>query len=149
MSYTMQMLPNCPLGFGVDAELLAATIDTLSDCAQACMADTGCDLSEKNVADMVSCVQLCLSCADVCIATGRIISRQPKYDPGVVIPLLGACVAACRSCADECERHARMHEHCRVCAEACRSCERACRGLLAALGQEIETPAASRPTAMG
>jgi len=47
--------------------------------------------------------------------------------------LLEACVAICKSCGDECERHAQMHEHCRVCAEACRRCEQACRQLLAAM----------------
>jgi Domain of Unknown Function (DUF326) len=31
------------------------------------------------------------------------------------------------------ERHARMHEHCRVCAQACRRCEQACRELLVTL----------------
>jgi hypothetical protein len=33
---------------------------------------------------------------------------------------LEACVAICKSCGDECERHARHHEHCRVCEQACR-----------------------------
>ena len=66
MSYAGQMLGTCPLRFNVDAGLLAATIDALSDCAQACMADTGCDLSEGNVAEMVRCIRLCLDCADVC-----------------------------------------------------------------------------------
>jgi hypothetical protein len=42
-------------------------------------------------------------------------------------------VAICKSCGDECERHAQMHEHCRVCEQACRRCEQACRELLAAL----------------
>ncbi|MEU7921763.1 four-helix bundle copper-binding protein [Micromonospora zamorensis] len=30
-------------------------------------------------------------------------------------------------------RHADMHEHCRICADACRACERACRDLLATM----------------
>lgn len=146
MSYTMQMLPNCPVGFKADAELLATTIDALNDCAQACTADTGCDLSEENVAEMVSCVQLCLECADVCITTARVISRQANYGVGVVtLLLLEACVAACMSCGDECERHAHMHEHCRFCAQACRRCQGACRDLLDALGPEIETSAVSSP----
>jgi hypothetical protein len=38
------------------------------------------------------------------------------------------------ACGDECERHAEMHEHCGICAEACRACEEACRELLAAMG---------------
>ena len=33
--------------------------------------------------------------------------------------------------AEECEKHAGMHEHCRICAEACRRCEQACDQLLA------------------
>jgi hypothetical protein len=32
---------------------------------------------------------------------------------------------------DECERHAEMHEHCRICAETCRRCAQACEALVA------------------
>jgi hypothetical protein len=78
---------------------------------------------------MVKCVRLCLDC----IATAGAISRQADYDADVIAPLLMACAAACKSCGDECERHARMHEQCRICAEACRDCERECRDLLAAV----------------
>jgi len=133
MSYARLMLGACPVSFKVDTDLLAATIDALSDCAQACIADTGCDLGEENVGEMVRCVRLCLDCVDVCIATCGVISRQGEYDVHVITPLLQACAAVCKSCGDECERHAQMHEHCRVCAEACRSCERACRDLLGAV----------------
>jgi uncharacterized membrane protein len=91
------------------------------------------DLSERNVAELVKCVRLCMDCADVCDATVRVISRQTNYDANVTRPLLEACAATCTSCGDECERHAQMHEHCRMCAEACRRCERACRDLLAAV----------------
>ncbi|HEX9527104.1 MAG TPA: four-helix bundle copper-binding protein [Streptosporangiaceae bacterium] len=133
MSYARQLLDICPRTFNVDAGLLAATIDALDDCAQACIADTGCDLSEPNVTEMVTCIRLCLDCADVCTATAGVISRQAEYDAHVTEPLLEACAAVCKSCGDECERHAQMHEHCRVCAEACRRCERACRDLLAAV----------------
>jgi Domain of Unknown Function (DUF326) len=49
-----------------------------------------------------------------------------KWDSRVLRPLLEACTAICRSCGEECERHAPMHAHCRVCAEACRRCEQAC-----------------------
>jgi hypothetical protein len=39
-------------------------------------------------------------------------------------------LAACKNCGDECERHAAMHEHCRVCEEACGRGERASREIL-------------------
>src|SRR5262249_30201770 len=132
MSYARQMLDTYPHAFNVDADLLAAAIDALSDCVQACNADNAADLTEQNVAEMVTCIRLCLDCVDVCTATAGVITRQTRYDASLVRPLLESCVAACRSCGDECERHAHM-PHCRVCAEACRRCERACRELLDAL----------------
>jgi uncharacterized membrane protein len=133
MSYARQMLDTYPGTFGVDAAVLAAAIDALSDCAQACTADVDADLSEQNVTEMVRCIRLCLDCADICTATAGVISRQAQYDASVTRPLLEACVAICNTCGDECERHAHMHEHCRICAVACRRCERACRDLLDAL----------------
>src|SRR5207253_4598744 len=108
----------------VDAGMLAATVDALNDCAQACAADVDADLSEQNLAEMVRCIRLCLPCTDLCTATVSVLSRPTEYDPNVTRPLLEACVAICKSCGDECERHAHMQEHCRVCAEACRRCER-------------------------
>ena len=133
MSYARQMLDTYPRALNVDASVLAAAIDAMTDCAQACIADTDADLGEQNVTEMVRCIRLCLNCADVCTAAGAVASRSADYDADVIKPLLEACVAICRSCGDECEQHARMHEHCRVCADACRRCEQACRELLDAL----------------
>jgi hypothetical protein len=110
MSYARQMLDTYPRAWAVDADVLAAAIDALSDCVQACNADNAADLSEPDVTEMVRCIRLCLDCVDVCTATVGVISRQTE-------------------CGDECERHAHM-PHCRVCAEACRRCERACQRLL-------------------
>jgi hypothetical protein len=134
MSYAKQMLDTYPRDFNLDAGRLAAAIDALYDCAQACTACADACLSEEQVAELVKCIQLNLSCADVCLATGRTLSRQTEYDANLTRALLEACVQSCRSCAEECERHAEMGmEHCRVCAEACRRCEQACQDLLDAI----------------
>jgi hypothetical protein len=133
MSYARQLLDTYPRDFNLDAGQLAATIDALSDCAQACTACADDCLSEPDVAELVKCIRLCLDCADVCTATLRVVSRQTEYDANVTKSLLEACATTCKSCGDECERHAQHHEHCRVCAEACRRCEQACRDLLAAM----------------
>jgi hypothetical protein len=133
MSYARQMMDTYPGTVNVNADVLAAAVDALNDCAQACVADVDADLSEDNVAEMVRCVRLCLDCADICAATVGVTTRRAEYDANVTKPLLEACVAICKSCGDECERHAQHHEHCRICAEACRRCERACRDLLAAI----------------
>ena len=132
MSYARQLLDTYPGTLNADAAVLAATIDALSDCAQACAADADADLSEQNLAEMVKCIRLCWDCADICTATLGVVSRQTASDARVTRPLLEACIVTCKSCGDECEQHAQNHEHCRVCEQACRRCEQACRELLGA-----------------
>jgi Domain of Unknown Function (DUF326) len=129
VSYARKMLDTFPRSFEVDADVLAAAIDALSDCTQACNADNAADLTEPDLAEMITCIRLCLDCVDVCTATNGVLGRLTVSDPAVTLPLLEACIAVCQSCGDECGRHAHM-PHCRVCAEACRRCEQACRDLL-------------------
>ena len=132
MSYARQLLDTYQGSVNVGVAQLTAAIDAISDCAQACTADTDADLGEHDVTEMVRCIRLCLDCTDVCTATAAVISRPAGHDADVTRPLLQACVAICKSCGDECGRHAHM-QHCRVCAEACRRCEQACRELLDAM----------------
>ena len=132
MSYARQLLDTHPGTLNADADVLAAALDALSDCAQACLADADDDLSEQDLTEMVKCIRLCWDCADICTATLGVVSRQTAYDARVTKPLLEACIATCKSCGDECEQHAQHHEHCRVCEQACRRCEQACRELLGA-----------------
>ena len=99
MSYARQMLDTHPRAFAVDADVLAAAIDALSDCVQACNADNAADLSEPDVTEMVRCIRLCLDCVDVCTAAMGVLSRQAEYDASLTRPLLvgwsyGALVAA-------------------------------------------------------
>jgi hypothetical protein len=133
MSYARQLLDTYPGNLSADAGLLTATVDALSDCAQACVADADADLREEDLAEMVTCIRLCWDCADICTATMGVVSRQTAYTSSITRPLLDACIAVCKSCGDECERHADHHEHCRVCEQACRRCEQACRELLDSL----------------
>jgi hypothetical protein len=93
MSYARQLLDTYPGTVPADASVLAAAIDALNDCAQACTADAGADLSEDNLADMVRCIRLFLDSTDVCTATAGVISRPAEYDASVTRPLLEACVA--------------------------------------------------------
>ena len=82
---------------------------------------------------MTRCIRLCLDCADLCITTGRMLSRQAEFEPDLARTVVQACAQVCRACAEECERHADHHEHCRVCADACRRCDQACVDVLSLL----------------
>ena len=132
MTATMPMLETYPRDLDVDRAMLAATIDTVLECGEACTECADACLSEDSVAALARCIRLNMDCADVCSTTARILSRHTAADVAISRAVLEACVVACASCAAECAQHADMHEHCRICAEACRRCEQACRDLLAA-----------------
>jgi hypothetical protein len=127
---TMSMLETYPRSINLDRAKLASAIDALIACAEACTACADACLSEDMVAELTTCIRTNLDCADICGTTARVLSRHTGYDANISRTLLEACAAACKSCGDECGRHADMHEHCRICAEACRACEQACRDLL-------------------
>jgi hypothetical protein len=131
MTHAQAVLTSSPAPIpGVDVRLLADTAQAAFDCVQTCTACANACLGEPRVQDLVRCIRLNLHCADVCDATGRLVSRQEN--PELARAMVQACVLACRLCAEECEQHAQM-EHCRVCAEACRRCQQTCERFLAAL----------------
>ena len=117
----------------VDKDLLAAAIDEALTCFQTCTACADACLSEEMIAELGKCVRTDLDCADVCATTVKVLSRHTGYDANITRAQLQACIAACTACGDECEKHAGMHEHCKVCAQACRACEKACSALLASI----------------
>jgi Domain of Unknown Function (DUF326) len=125
-----EMLDAHPLPGNVDRDVLARCIEECFACAQTCTACADASLSEEDVADMRKCIRLDLDCADICEATGRVLTRQTEYDAPTSKAQLSSCLKICAACAEECERHAEHHEHCRISAEECRRCEQACSALL-------------------
>lgn len=115
-----------------DEEALLACIQTCFDCGQSCVACADACLGEAEPQTLIRCIRLNQDCAHVCETTGEILSRQTAFEAEMAKAILRACETACRLCAEECERHAGMHEHCRICADACRRCEQACRRVLVA-----------------
>ncbi|MFF1385707.1 four-helix bundle copper-binding protein [Arthrobacter sp. NPDC058288] len=128
------MLDAHPQGAGtLEKDKLTECIAACFQCAQTCTACADACLAEDMLADLVACIRMDLDCSDICAATGNILSRQTGTDADIIRAVLEACRAACAACAQECERHAGMHEHCRICAEACRRCEAACAALLTSM----------------
>jgi hypothetical protein len=130
----MTMLDTYPGAAVLDKQLLTRCIETCLECGQASTACADADLGEQMVADLVRCTRLNLDCADMCQTTARVLTRQTGYDRDLTRAVVQACVQACEVSGDECDRHAQMHEHCRVCAEVCHRCQRVCEEMLAAIG---------------
>ena len=135
MSYAQQMLAASPSRVPeTDVATLAACVEACFDCAQACTTCADACLGEReprSLESLVRCIRLNLHCADVCVATGRMLSRQEM--PELARAMVETCALACRLCGEECGRHADHMEHCRVCDEVCRRCEQACTQVLSAL----------------
>lgn len=132
MNHVQEMLQTHPRPATRDGDALAECIQACYDCAQACTACADACLGEPQVQNLIRCIRLNLDCADVCVTTGAVLSRQTEPDWSLLRAQLQACAEACRVCGDECESHAQHHEHCRVCAESCRRCEEACNQMLQA-----------------
>jgi hypothetical protein len=134
MTQATAMLDTYPGDLGrVNKQVLAACIEACFDCAQACTACADACLSEQAIAELTRCVRVNVDCADVCDATGRVLSRRTDYDANLTRALVQACIQFCQSCAEECEQHAHM-PHCVVSARVCRRCEQTCQDLLSTLG---------------
>src|SRR5262245_25920721 len=133
-SKTMAILDVYPGSPVLDKQLLTRSIEACLECAQACTACADADLGEQTVADLVKCARLNLDCADMCETTARVLTRQTGYDRDLTRAVVQACAQACKVSGAECDRHARMHEHCRVCAEVCHRCQRVCEEMLAVIG---------------
>jgi hypothetical protein len=124
------MLETHPRKPELKGDTLVTCIDACNECGESCTACADACLGEQMVADLVRCIRLNEDCADVCATTARLVSRQTEPDSALVRAQLSACLVACEKCASECDRHAAMHEHCRICAESCRVCASACRDLI-------------------
>ena len=94
MAYARQMLDSYRRSVDIDPDTVAAAIEALDDCAQACTADVDANLSEPNVDEMVRCIRLCLQCTDICSTAGAVSSRLGDCEADVIRPLIEACVAA-------------------------------------------------------
>ena len=130
MTDTREMLDASPTGVPLGVAAVAAAIDACLDCLQSCTSCADADLVEEDVGDLSTCSALCLTCADVCGVTARVLSRPAREDTVVVYRLLQACVRTCTSSAEECHRHAAHHRHCAICERVCRACIDACTTLL-------------------
>src|ERR671912_446974 len=123
MTHARQMIETNPSDLAVEEEALVECIEACYDGPEACAACADACLGEEDVQMLARCIRLDLDCADVCDATGKILSRQTAFEPQMARAALDACAQACRLCGEECEQRAEHGmEHYRICAEACRRC---------------------------
>lgn len=132
--HTQDIVATHPDVKGQTNQALIGAIEASLDCAESCISCADACLAEDKVANLRQCIRLNSDCADICFATARIAVRRTGGNEQIIHAVLEACAMACRLCGDECDKHAQMHEHCRICADACRRCEEACRKAIPTVG---------------
>ena len=126
MDRVRQMFQTHPAPASDAGEEAFALVQAATECAATCTTCADACLEADDPSSLRKCIRLNLDCAQICAVSAMLIARPGEQDRNVLGAQLEACAAACRACADECERHADMHEHCRICAQACRDCAEAC-----------------------
>ena len=131
--HTQEIIATHPDVKGNVNDRLIECIEQCYDCAQACTVCADACLGEDSVRHLTQCIRLNLDCADICAAAGPIASRRTGSNEEVLASVLQTCALACRTCGDECAKHAKQHEHCKICAETCERCADACDAAIASI----------------
>src|ERR1700733_10515936 len=122
MADTRDILDASPSGVPLGVPEVATAIDACLNCFQTCTSCADADLAEDDIAEMRTCIALCLNCADVSQLTGRVLSRPARSERFVGYCLLQACVRTCTSSYEHCVVHAEHHRPSAICEKVCRAC---------------------------
>ncbi len=92
------------------------TGQTCVTCADACG-------DEQYAVELKNVIRLSNDCSDICIGTGKVLSRLNSPDWKLLRSQVMSCLQIVQDTAALCQEHARKYEHCRICADSCRVCE--------------------------
>ena len=110
----------------LDPQAFALCIDAAFKAAQACMTCSDVSFAFEDTRLLIKCLRLTGDCADACIATGWMLSREPHPDRALMQKQLEACAKVCQDTAAECERLGTLYPHTKVCATTCKRAVAAC-----------------------
>jgi|SRR5688572_23280124 len=102
-------------------------IDACHECAVECDHCTISCLQEKDVQNMIKCIELNIYCADMCRQVIRFLSLGDDHFADSICNL---CAEICEACSVECSKY--PHDHCQRCATVCMQCAEECRSMIAA-----------------
>lgn len=119
-----------PVVAGSDLDRLADCIDACVACARACLAAAEARRDRATDGEAEEEARLGVDCADLCEATGRLLSRRSGANTNLVRAFLDTCASACDAWAAICRPHD-VDPRCREAVAACVTCARCCRDLAA------------------
>ncbi|MDE2027418.1 MAG: four-helix bundle copper-binding protein [Candidatus Omnitrophica bacterium] len=97
-------------------------LEACNHCAQACDSCATECLREKNVHDLVRCIELDRACAQACRAAAGFMALGSDW----ASRYCALCAEICHTCGEECGKHEHM-KYCKECARMCFACAEKCR----------------------
>lgn len=89
----------------LDNDTLTQTVDALLACEQATAACASGMLAEKEVDELRMSIDRDLDCADIAVATRRVLTRGSNPETTLLAAQLQACVLACQRSHESCDQH--------------------------------------------
>jgi hypothetical protein len=102
---------------------LVNVIRACFNAGQACVTCADACIGGQDTVELLQVIRLNNDCSDICIATGKSLSRLYSPDWNTLRAQMRSCLQIVQDTSALCQQHARMHEHCRICADSCRACE--------------------------
>jgi hypothetical protein len=133
MTGPREMLDTITMEPGFDIEELVTVLQALTDLERDSTACAMAMVAENDAGNMVTATRAALDCADIAVATQRVLSRGFATNVGVARAILEAAITAADHCVEECGHHAAHHAHCRVHVESAKQAAARCRAELASL----------------
>ena len=99
MHHMKEMIATHPDVKGSTNDALIRCLEECYSCAQTCTSCADACLAEEMVAQLRQCIRLNLDCADICLTTGKVLSRHTGYDANLTRAVIDACRTACKACA--------------------------------------------------
>ena len=92
----------------------------LAACSTLCNINYHTFLAAEGLDETARCIALCRECADICLLTASLISRNSENAERFI----AVCADICEMCADECAKH--NYAQSMKCAQVCRKCVEMC-----------------------
>jgi len=127
MKYVQKIIETHPQGIKEPKkEVLINCIQSLFNCGQTCVTCSDACLGEREPEKFRAVIRATADCADICLTTGKVLSRLNDPDFTTIKSQVNACIDSLKRCGTLCNEHRMHHEHCGVCADLCRECENYC-----------------------
>lgn len=119
-----------PRNYNVNLPKYHEVIESCVESASSCWISADAFIGERDYATLSRAINACLSCAEVCAVTVKLLAASESATPQEIEENLLKCQQACLNCIEEITGHCNDHEHCLICVKSCQQFLKVCENYL-------------------